>query len=161
MTSLNSSTMPLPQNYFDTWNKIRTMTTNIVNTIPEDADYTFKPHPDMKSLGELISHIIFANYLVLNKFFDQKLEVPSIIKDGPHDRKSLFPHLDQSSSHVKALFETLSASDLPQELEPGKSDKTKESIIRHLQDHEVHHSAQLKMYLKLQNIDTKEIKFCN
>jgi len=152
--------MPLPQIYYDKWNKIRKMTTNIVKTIPEDADYTWKPHSDMKSLGELISHIIFANYLVLNKFFDQKLEVPTIIKAGPHDKKSLFPYLDQSSSLVKDVFNTLSTSDLPQEREPGKNDWTTESIIRHLEDHEVHHSAQLKMYLKLLNIDTKEIKFC-
>jgi len=62
---------------------------------------------------------------------------------------------------VKDVFNTLSSSDLPQELAPGKNDKTTESIIHHLQDHEVHHSAQLKMYLKLLNIDTKEIKFCN
>ena len=152
--------MPLQQSYFDKWNKIRLMTTNLVKIIPDDADYTWKPHSDMKTLGELITHIIFANYLVLNKFFDQKIEVPTIIRNGPHNKKSLFPYLEQSSSHVKELFNILSASDLPQGLASGKNDRTSESIIRHLEDHEVHHSAQLKMYLKLLNIETKDIKFC-
>ena len=152
--------MPLPQSYVDKWNKMRSMTTSIVNTIPEDTDYTWKPHSDMKSLGELISHIIFANYLVLNKFFlEQKLKVPEIISKGPHNKKSLFPFLDVTSTYVKELFNTLSASDLPQKL-PKHNDWTAESVIRHLEDHEIHHSAQLKMYLKLLNIDTKEIKFC-
>lgn len=154
--------MTLNKTFFAEWSNIRCKSLEVAELIPDDVDYTFTPHEKMKSLGTLITHIIAANYKVLNQFLHRNLEMPAILQNKKELSKlEYIEQLNTTNSIVKNLLNELEVQDLDKPIiENSKESRTYQWAIKHLEEHEIHHNAQLKLYLRLLDIDTSSAKFC-
>lgn len=132
-------------------------TRQMLDAIPADADFTWKPHTKSMTLGRLAGHTAeLAGKWAVSVLTTDKLEhaAESYI---PASKKALLERFDHEVAEAKAAL----ASFTPQKWDGnwkfvagGKAwlDNTKYFIWRNcVLNHLIHHRAQLGVYLRLLN----------
>jgi uncharacterized damage-inducible protein DinB len=134
-------------------------TRKLLEAIPVDADFTWKPHPKSMSLGRLAGHTAetvgdwASHALTLDKLeftADHKYE-PYI----PASREALVERFDRDVSKVKTELAALSPEKWDENwklIGNGQTwvDNTKYVVWREMVlNHMIHHRAQLGVYLRL------------
>lgn len=150
----------LPTPFFEQWTLIRAGTRATGELVPDDR-LDFRPHPEMVPLGELMRHIVGAVYFLLRRRLGREIEIPSEIKDKrPLDRSAFLAQLDATDRLVRQAMEELSEADLEKAAyEEDGREWSVGYVIWHIGEHEIHHRAQLKMYLKLLGLETSGLPY--
>ncbi|MFW9930300.1 MAG: DinB family protein [Candidatus Thorarchaeota archaeon] len=146
-------------NLIDQWNETRAVTFQIANTIPNDVNLDWKPHPDMNELHKLMRHLVAAVYFHFKNYLGKPIDYPKIIVDKVKFNKEIFlEQLNLTDKMVKEFLQNLKPEDMTKEAYTweGRSYMV-EWVVWNLKGHERWHQAQLKMYLKLMGIDTTKI----
>ncbi len=138
-----------------------TNTRRVLDAIPADADYAYKPHAKSMSLGQLAGHVSdTAGGWAITCLTTDKLEFPAGHKFEPYipaNKQALLSQFDKQVAEAKAA---LAAMTLPVWDEHWKFimggftaiDDTKYNVFRTwVLDHLIHHRAQLGVYLRLLN----------
>lgn len=148
----------ISKNYFDQWNWTREGTLRLAEILPEDLD--FRPASDMMPLGELTRHICGAVYFMIARYLGRQAETPDHIKKKtPLGRVAFQEELARTNDLVLTLFGDLTDEDLKTNITlPDGRSSTVGWVVYHLNEHEIHHRSQLKMYLKLMGVDTSAVK---
>jgi uncharacterized damage-inducible protein DinB len=134
-------------------------TRKMLEAIPADADFTWKPHPKSMSLGQLAGHISdTAGEWAITTFTTDKLEFPADHKFEPYvpaSDKAMLEKYDSQVAEAKAAL----ASFAPEKWDDhwkfvagGQAwiDDSKYRVFRDwVLDHLIHHRAQLGVYLRL------------
>jgi uncharacterized damage-inducible protein DinB len=134
-------------------------TRKMLEAIPADADFTWKPHPKSMSLGQLAGHISdTAGEWAITTFTTDKLEFPADHKFEPYVPASDKAMLEKFDSQVAEAKSAL-ASFAPEKWDEnwkfvagGQAwiDDSKYHVFRNwVLDHLIHHRAQLGVYLRL------------
>lgn len=152
----------LPEHYFNAWTESRTITYQIASTMKEDSHFKidFKPHPEMKSFGKTIGHLVGSIYHQLKNYMKMDIQFPEHLKGKEINHEVFVQELDKTTKMVKDLFSSLTLDDLEQEAyfwEPTKTSYSKGWVVMNLIAHERWTQAQLKMYLKVMGCDTSKI----
>jgi hypothetical protein len=83
-------------------------TRKILEAIPADADFTYKPHPKSMSLGQLAGHIVeTAGQWAISALALDKLEFPADHKFEPYipaSKDALLERFDKDTGEAKALL---------------------------------------------------------
>ena len=149
----------LSKEFFDEWEISRQGTLLLAKEVPNDK-LDWKPHPDMKSLGELNRHIAGSVYFMLNKMLIRDVKTPAQISENTSLNREVFiQELQNTDTLVKKVLSELEVADLTKKAFTDRSgnDKTVGWVLWHFKEHELHHRAQLKMYLKLLGQNTSAL----
>jgi uncharacterized damage-inducible protein DinB len=134
-------------------------TRKLLEAIPADADFTYKPHPKSMSLGQLAGHLAdtAGNWAVTTLTTD-KLEFPADHKFEPYIPASKEALLEKYDSQVADAKKALASFSMEKWDENWKFiaggqawiDETKYEVWRNwVVDHLIHHRAQLGVFLRL------------
>jgi uncharacterized damage-inducible protein DinB len=134
-------------------------TRKILEAIPADADFTYKPHPKSMSLGRLAGHLVETSGLwATSALALDKLEFPPDHKFEPYipaSKEALLERFDKETAEAKVVlkdFAPLKWDENWQFVAGGKAwiDESKYLVFRNwVLDHLIHHRAQLGVYVRL------------
>jgi uncharacterized damage-inducible protein DinB len=136
-------------------------TRKILEAIPADVDFNFKPHPKSMALGRLVGHLAeTAGEWAIHTLTSDKLEFPADHKFEPYipaSKEALLKKYDQQVAEVKAeLAKTAPAKwDENWKFVAGGHAWIDDSKYRVWRDwvvnHMIHHRAQVGVYIRLLN----------
>lgn len=134
-------------------------TRKVLEAIPADADFNFKPHPKSMSLGRLVGHLTdFAGEWGRSPLTADKLEFGSNSNWTPFQAASKAEALEKFDRELSATREALVATtgdtwDRKWQLvwqgrtviDAPKCDVFRDAVLNHM----IHHRGQLSVYLRL------------
>ena len=134
-------------------------TRKMLEAIPADVDFTYKPHPKSMSLGRLAGHLAeTAGEWATTTFTTDKLEFPPDHKFGayiPASTEALLERFDKETAEAKKAFAAFAPEKWDENwkfIAGGQAwiDESKYRVFRDwVMDHLIHHRAQLGVYLRL------------
>ncbi len=134
-------------------------TRKILEAIPADADFTFKPHPKSMALGRLAGHVSeMAGDWAIHTLTTDKLEFPEGHKFEPYipaSKEALLDRFDKETAKAKAALAGFAPAKWDENwkfVAGGKAwiDESKYEVWRTwVLNHLIHHRAQLGVYLRL------------
>ena len=158
--------------YYPYWDaQYRPMLIQAVEFLPPDK-FDFKPHPAVLTAHQLILHIAEAERGWMHNIVDggtyEEWVVPHkdpseglvTVYDAP-DRAALLRELEKWHRLTQSWFDK-PAAELARVVKyqpPGEAERqyTMHWILDHLQEHELHHRAQLNLYFRLIGIEPPSI----
>jgi uncharacterized damage-inducible protein DinB len=134
-------------------------TRKLLEAIPEDADFSWKPHPKSMSLGKLAGHVADTNGdWAIHTLTVDKLEwKPEMNVAAPTSKKELLARFDKQVAELKPELANMTPEkwDSNWKFVAGDQawiDDTKYNVWRTwVLNHMVHHRAQLGVFLRLLN----------
>jgi uncharacterized damage-inducible protein DinB len=134
-------------------------TRKMLDAIPADADYNYKPNPKSMSLGRLAGHVAeTAGEWALSTLAKDKIEMKAGEKYEPYvpaSKEALLARFDKETAETKAIL----AGFKPEQWDGNWKfvagtqawiDDTKYEVWRSwVMNHLIHHRAQLGVYLRL------------
>ncbi len=134
-------------------------TRKMLEAIPADADFNYKPHPKSMSLGRLAGHLTdMTGDWALNTLTKDKLEFAADHKWEPYvpaNKAAVLEKFDQGLPGVRAAIAALAPAkwDAHWQLIFGGQvwvDQPRHQVFREMvMSHMVHHRAQLGVYLRI------------
>jgi uncharacterized damage-inducible protein DinB len=131
----------------------------MLEAIPADADFTWKPHPKSMSLGRLAGHTAeLAGEWATTTFTTDKLEFPADHKFEPYipaSKDALLERFDKETAEAKAALTAFGTEKWDENwkfVAGGQAwiDESKYCVFRTwVLNHLIHHRAQLGVYLRL------------
>jgi len=136
-------------------------TRKMLEAIPADADFNYKPHPKSMSLGRLTGHLTdMTGEWALNTLTKDKMDLPADFKwEGyvPASKAALLEKFDKELPAVRAAIAAVPAEKWDQHwqfifgghawIDDPKHQVFRDAVLNHM----VHHRAQLGVYLRLLN----------
>lgn len=134
-------------------------TRKMLEAIPADVDFNYKPHPKSMTLGHLAGHISdTAGEWAISTLNIEKLEFPPDHKFEPYipaSRNALLDRFDKQVAEAKTALSGLAPAKWDENwkfVAGGQAwiDDSKYRVFRNwVLDHMIHHRAQLGVYLRL------------
>lgn len=134
-------------------------TRKILEALPEDADFNWKPHPKSMTLGKLAGHLSdMTGDWALHTVTLSKLEFPADHKWEqflPESKAAILEKFDKGLAGVRSAIESLPPEKWDENWQfvfGGQAwiDDTKYRVFRdYVINHLVHHRAQLGVYIRL------------
>ncbi|MGA2166923.1 MAG: DinB family protein [Terracidiphilus sp.] len=136
-----------------------TRTRKILEAIPADADFTWKPHTKSMSLGQLAGHVSdTAGEWAIHTLTTDKLEFPADHKFEPYvpaSREAMLEKYDKQVAEVKEALKSLVPEKWDENwkfvaggqawINESKYEVWRTWVLNHL----IHHRAQLGVFLRL------------
>jgi len=134
-------------------------TRKMLEAIPADADFTYKPHPKSMTLGRLAGHLSeTAGDWAIHTLTTDKLEFPADHKYEPYipaSTEALLAKFDAETANVKKELAAFALEKWDENwkfvaggqawIDESKYEVWRNWVINHL----IHHRAQLGVYLRL------------
>ena len=144
-----------PREFLDYWEKVRQRTLRVIACIPPEK-YDWRYTEGKFSFADIIRHLATIERYMYAENVQFK---PSVypghgkeLADGPENVIAFFNRLHQESV---AIFGRLTAEDLQKKcVTPGNVSITIWKWLRAMVEHEVHHRAQIYVYLGMLEIPT-------
>ena len=132
-------------------------TRKILEAIPEDADFAWKPHGKSMALGRLASHVsdTTGDWAVHTLTRDRLDWTPDMNPKDPTNRNDLLARFDKQVAEAKPALASMTPAkwDSNWKFVAGDQtwiDDTKYNVWRKwVLNHMIHHRAQLGVYLRL------------
>ncbi|MGA2673060.1 MAG: DinB family protein [Terracidiphilus sp.] len=134
-------------------------TRKILEAIPADVDFTFKPHAKSMALGRLAGHLLeTSGDWAVHTLTTDKLEFPADHKFEPYipaSKEALLERFDQDTAKAKAALAKFAPEKWSENwkfVAGGQAwiDETKYEVWRNwVLNHAIHHRAQLGVYLRV------------
>jgi uncharacterized damage-inducible protein DinB len=136
-------------------------TRKILEAIPEDVDFNYKPHPKSMSLGQLAGHLAeTAGQWATSTLAKDKIEMVAGEKFEPYvpaSKAALLEKFDTDTAEATALLAKFAPAQWDDNwkfvagdqtwIDDSKYEVWRSWVVNHL----VHHRAQLGVYLRLLN----------
>jgi len=134
-------------------------TRKVLDAIPADADWNFKPHPKSMSLGRLAGHLTdFAGEWAMGTLTKDKIEFGPDSKWEPYvpaSKAALLEKFDKALAETRATLAATTGDKWDRNwqflwagtayINDPKHRVFRESVMNHM----IHHRAQLGVYLRL------------
>jgi uncharacterized damage-inducible protein DinB len=136
----------------DRWEKAKAFTLQVADAMPGES-YDFKPHPDMRSYGELMRHIAANNAFYIARFRDGKIPA-SLDPPKQMDKEATKEYLAASFEFCAGVLKSVSEGDLDKSYpgRPNTPDQTGWDWVLHAFIHTAHHRGYAEVYLREKNI---------
>jgi uncharacterized damage-inducible protein DinB len=134
-------------------------TRKLLNAIPEDADFSWKPHDKSMALGKLAGHVADTNgdWAVHTLTTDRLEWNPAMNTAPPSAKKELLDNFERKVAEAKPALAAMTPEkwDSNWKFVAGDQawiDDTKYNVWRTwVINHMIHHRAQLGVFLRLQD----------
>jgi len=134
-------------------------TRKMLEAIPADADFSYKPHPKSMPLGRLAGHLTdMTGNWAIETLTKDKMDLPADHKWDPYvpaSKEALLAKFDEGVPTVRATLAALTPEKWDQHWQfifGGQTyiDDPRHQVFREMvMSHMVHHRAQLGVYLRL------------
>lgn len=144
--------------FLNYYNSIRERTNKVIRVIPPDAmDFSYKP--GKFTIADEIRHIAtIERYMFAENVAGRKSSYKGCGKELADGYDTVMKFFLELHNQSLAIFKTLSDDDLKKKcMTPGNVEITVWKWLRAMVEHEIHHRAQLYLYLNLLNIKTPPI----
>lgn len=117
----------------------------VAEAMPADQ-YSFRPHPESMTFGELMNHIASTNFAFCAGLNDSK--APGSAAPAASDKEAVVKYMGDSFSYCSAVIPKLSAAQLdamhdsPDGRLPGRE------VLLAMYVHVAHHRGQAEIYLR-------------
>jgi uncharacterized damage-inducible protein DinB len=151
--------MDFQKELIDEYDREVAKTRKMLDAIPADADFTYRPHPKSMALGRLAGHIVeTAGQWASGTLLTDKLEFSADHKFEPYipaSKDALLERFDKETSESKAALASFAPAKWDENWKFAVGghawiDDSKYRVWRNwVINHMVHHRAQLGVYLRL------------
>jgi uncharacterized damage-inducible protein DinB len=125
---------------------------NILKSADEmtEANYKFKPSPDVRNYGEVLGHIVDSQYFFCGaakgETKDSKVEKEVTTKEG------LVAELKKSFAYCDAAYDSLTDSNGAMMMKFGKGERSMTGILNFNVAHDFEHYGNLVTYLRIKGL---------
>lgn len=149
--------MDFQKELVDEFDKETASTRKLLEAIPDDADFTFKPHPKSMAFGRLAGHVVETNgsWGMHSLTMDRLDWNPEMKGLDPASKAELLAAFDKQTAEARAALVVMTPErwDSNWKFVAGDQtwiDDTKYHVWRTwVLNHLIHHRAQLGVYLRL------------
>jgi len=133
--------------YWEHFERYRAVTLQMLDQV-EEPDLDWRPRPELMNLGQQFLHIMQAEDLMMRGLFDnewdlERARLPKQVR-GIDELRASF---EDAHARTRKELDALDAHGLFAPF--GEPPSTKASRLWSLLEHEVHHAAQISLYLRL------------
>ncbi|SMO51235.1 DinB family protein [Gracilimonas mengyeensis] len=124
----------------------------LAETMPADT-YSWRPEEDVRSVGEVYTHIVQANYMMLNSLGISAPEGVDVEAIGSLTEKDeIVEALAESISFVSAAVKDLPAEKLSEQVELFGRTTNGEGVLMFILNHTSEHVGQSIAYARMNNV---------
>lgn len=127
---------------------------NIVKSaakVPE-ADYAFKPTPEVRSFGELVGHVANANYMICAAALGEKSPSTTDIAKTVTAKAALEKALADSFTYCEDSFAKLTATSAMEEVKFFTGPTPRLGVFAFNNSHNMEHYGNMVTYMRLKGI---------
>ncbi len=146
------------QSFLEYYGKIRERTNRIIEVVPpEHIDFSYKP--GKFTIGDQIRHIAaIERYMYGETIAGRRSAYPGCGKDLADVHENTVQFFNEMHRQTLEIIEGLSDEDLTRKsLTPANSEISVWKWLRAMIEHEIHHRAELYIYLNLLDVKTPQI----
>ena len=115
----------------------------VAQAMPSD-EYSFRPHPESMSFGELMTHIATTNY----QFCAGLKDVTPPKLPQPVDKETVVPFLSESFAYCSGIINNLTAEQLAKSHDSPDGHLPGREVLLAMYIHVAHHRGQAEIYLR-------------
>ncbi len=117
-----------------------------------EADYAFKPTPEVRSFGELVGHVANANYMICAAAMGEKSPAPGNIEKTVTGKAALEKALADSFAYCEGLFTKLTPATAAEEMKFFTGPTPRLGIFAFNNIHNMEHYGNMVTYMRLKGI---------
>ena len=128
--------------------------TNILKSAEKmpEANYSFKPTPDIRSYAELIGHVADASYMFCSSSLGEKSPATSSAEKTLKTKAALVEALTASFAYCDKAFAALNDENAGQSVKFFGSERARVGVLSFQTAHLFEHYGNIITYLRLKNI---------
>ena len=132
----------------EAWGFVKTMVLRAAEKMPEE-NYAFKPVPEVRSFGQVIAHILFAQNAVCSAEKGTAHPTASLDKATKAD---LIAALKESDAFCDAAFEGLTDAQGPETVQLWGRARTRLAAFHMISFHGYEHYGNIVTYMRLKGL---------
>jgi uncharacterized damage-inducible protein DinB len=117
-----------------------------------EADYAFKPTPDVRSFGELVGHVANANYMICSTAIGEKSPATANIEKTVTAKAALEKALADSVAYCDSAMAKLTAANVMEEIKFFTGPTPRLGVFAFNNSHNMEHYGNMVTYLRLKGI---------
>lgn len=117
-----------------------------------EADYAFKPTPEVRSFGELVGHVANANYMICAAAAGEKSPSTSNIEKTVTGKAALEKALAESFAYCDTVFAKMSAAMATEEVKFFTGPTSRLGILAFNNMHDMEHYGNMVTYMRLKGL---------
>jgi uncharacterized damage-inducible protein DinB len=135
----------------NSWNRVKRLVMASAEAMPE-ANYSFKPTPDVRTFGQLIGHLANEHYLLCSPVKGEKNPQDGVDFEKKTTKAELVKALADSNAYCDAVYGSLKdeAKNL-QPTSPGRRDTPFSALLMNV-THDSEHYGNIVTYLRIKGI---------
>jgi uncharacterized damage-inducible protein DinB len=144
--------------FLDYYERVRERTNRLIQTVPpEKIDWTYKE--EKFTIGDVIRHIAaIERYMYAENVVGKQSRYQSSGKELADGYDATLAYFQEKHEESMAIFRSLSDADLQKKCTiPSGNSITTWKWLRAMVEHEIHHRAQLYIYLNMLEVKTPPI----
>lgn len=119
--------------------------------VPEPL-YTYKPTPDVRSLGAILGHVADANNALCEGAAGQNVDLKDTVEKGVTSKAGLIAALRDSFAKCKAVYDPMTDAAAAKPVPFGKGTAAAATLLSFAVSHANEHYGNLVTYMRLNNI---------
>lgn len=117
-----------------------------------EADYAFKPTPDVRSFGELVGHVANANYMICALALGEKSPAGANIEKTVTDKAGLEKALAESIAYCETAIDKLTPASQMEEVKFFTGPTPRLAVFAFNNSHNMEHYGNMVTYMRLKGI---------
>lgn len=117
-----------------------------------EADYGFKPTPDVRSFGELVGHVANANYMICSLAIGEKSPATANIEKTVTAKAALEKALADSLAYCDTAIGKLTAANQMEEVKFFAGPMPRVAVFAFNNSHSMEHYGNMVTYMRLKGI---------
>ena len=117
-----------------------------------EADYAFKPTPEVRSFGELVGHVANANYMMCAAAAGEKSPAPGNIEKTVTGKAALEKALADALAYCDGVFGKMTAASAVEEVKFFTGPTPRLGVLAFNNAHDMEHYGNMVTYMRLKGI---------
>lgn len=117
-----------------------------------EADYGFKPTPDVRSFGELVGHMANANYMICAAALGEKSPSTTNIEKTVTGKAALEKALADSFAYCDGVFAKMTAASAVEEVKFFTGPTPRLGVLAFNNVHDMEHYGNMVTYMRLKGL---------
>lgn len=117
-----------------------------------EADYAFKPTPEVRSFGELVGHVANANYMICSTALGEKSPATANIEKTVTGKAALEKALADAIAYCDGAIMKLTATSSLEEVKFFTGPTPRLAVFTFNNAHNMEHYGNMVTYMRLKNI---------
>jgi uncharacterized damage-inducible protein DinB len=134
----------------NSWNRVQRLVVASAEAMP-DANYAFKPTPNVRSFGELIGHLANEHYMICSSAKGEMNPRDTVDYEKTTAKADLVKALKESNAYCDAAYAISDEAKLTSPTAPNRRDTPFSGLVLNV-THDSEHYGNIVTYLRLKNI---------